>query len=133
MMMIKRNFSLIDSLGIVAAILCIAHCLVTTFVLTFLPYYVGKPWTSELTHQIIACIAVLICIFSIQLNYRRTKDRTVFALFLIGMLFLMSTSFLLPENLHQRYEIYLVLGGSALLVIGHIRNIRQLARCCKQN
>lgn len=128
--MIKRNFSAIDIIGIIAAGCCMLHCLLTSVAIALLPYYGGQVWQSDLAHQAFACTAVLVCLSSIYHSYRKVRDRTVLACFITGLLFLITATFLLPERLHEQYEVYILSLGSSALVIGHIRNLRRLAQCC---
>lgn len=128
--MIKRNFSTIDIIGIIAASTCMLHCIFTSVAIAFLPYYGGKVWESDLTHQTFALTAVMVCLMSVYHSYRKTKDWKVLVLFVSGLLFLLTATFLLPERLHEQYEIYILCLGSSSLVVGHIRNIFCLSKCC---
>ena len=131
--MIKRKFSTIDVLGVIAATSCMLHCIFTSTAIILLPYYGQAIWRSDLAHQAFACAAVFFCLTSIYQSYRNNNDWKVLVLFVSGLLFLLTATFILPERLHERYEIYILCIGSSSLVIGHIRNIWQLSQCCDQH
>jgi len=130
--MIKRNFSVIDLLGVVAAITCMLHCIFASVAIALLPYYGGKIWGSELAHQAFAGISIFLCFIAINQGYRKNKDPIVLLFFMLGLLSLGSVAFILPESLHERFEIYLICLGGSFMVIGHMRNIRQLSQCCER-
>lgn len=128
--MFKKNESFIDIMGIVSSVTCMLHCIINSLLIAFLPYYSGIIAGSDLAHQVIALIAVFFCLTSLYKSYRKTFDKKSMIFFVIGMSCLLTTAFLLPEHMHERYEIYILSLGSLALISGHIRHIRLLSQCC---
>lgn len=125
----KKDSTIFDVLGISASLICILHCILSSLVLAFLPHFGQKLWTSEFTHQSLALIAMFFCLASIYQGYKKRTDKKTLILFLSGLICLFSSAFLLPESLHDRYEIYILGCGGLALISGHVFNLRRLCRC----
>ena len=127
--MAKKGSTVVDMMGISASLICILHCILNSMALVFLPHFGQKVWSSELTHQCLAVIAMSFCLVSIYQGYKKSTDRNTLILFLTGLICLFSSAFLLPEQLHDRYEIYILGAGGLALISGHVFNFRRLCRC----
>ena len=125
----KKDSGIFDVLGISASIICILHCILSSVVLAFLPHFGQNLWRSEFAHQGLALIAMFFCLASIYQGYKKRPDKKTLILFLSGLICLFSSAFLLPEHLHERYEIYILGCGGLALVSGHIFSFRRLCRC----
>jgi hypothetical protein len=130
--MTKDDLSRTDLFGITASTICAVHCMATPLAMTFLPYYAGQMWESELTHQLCAGAVALFCLTAAYQGYRKHNDWKVVAPLAVGLFFVILATFLLPESLHELYETPVLCFGSFALVLGHILNIRRLSQCCKK-
>ena len=125
----KKEGPVIDIFGIAASLICILHCLLSSFALAILPQYGRELWRSDFTHQSLAALAMLFCLGSIYQINKRNNNKASCTLFTIGLILLFTATFILPEAYHEQYEVYLLAIGGSALVIGHIWNVRKLC-CC---
>lgn len=125
----EKDSTIFDVLGISASLICILHCILSSMVLAFLPHFGQKLWNSEFAHQGLVLIAMFFCFASIYQGYKKNTDKKTLLLFLSGFICLFSSAFLLPEQLHEKYEIYILGSGGLALTSGHVFNFRRLCRC----
>lgn len=128
----KAVLSKTDVFGIVASSVCAVHCLATPLAMVTLPHVAGEMWESPLAHQICAGLVAVFCITAIIQGYVKHNDWKIVSSrpLAVGLLAVLTATFLLPEALHEIYETPVLCFGSFALVIGHILNIRKLAQCC---
>lgn len=130
--MIKSGLSGTDVFGITASTICAVHCMATPVAMALLPVYAGEAWESPLAHQLCAGAVALFCLLAAVQGYRRHADWRPLTPLALGLLLVITATFLLPESLHELYETPVLCFGSFALVIGHIWNLRRLSQCCKQ-
>ncbi len=130
--MTKTPLSRTDIFGITASTTCAIHCMATPIAMTLLPHFAGEAWESPLAHQLCAGAVALFCLMAAVQGYRKHSDWIVLTPLAVGLLLVMTATFLLPEALHELYETPVLCLGSFALVIGHIWNIRRLTQCCNR-
>ncbi len=131
--MFKSNFSLVDICGSLASLTCMMPCLLSPIAMTLLPHYGSKIWHSDMTHFFFTGVATIFCVSAIYQTHKRNNDPKILICFSIGLVFLLSATFILPEQLHEQYEGYLLSIGASALIIGHLFNIRSIISCCESN
>lgn len=129
--MTQNELSGTDVFGITASTICAVHCALTPIVLVALPACAGEIWASELTHQLCAGAVAVFCLLAAYQGYRKHSDWKPLAPLALGLLLVVTATFLLPENFHELYEMPVLCLGSFALVLGHISNIRRISSCCK--
>lgn len=129
--MTKSVLSGTDLFGITASTICAVHCIATPVAMALLPAYAGEAWESPLAHQICAAGVALFCFMAAVQGFRKHADWRPLAPLALGLLLVITATFLLPESLHELYETPVLCFGSFALVIGHIWNIHRLNQCCK--
>jgi hypothetical protein len=113
-----------DRLGISLSLLCLAHCLVTPFVILSLPllgrYYLTHPYF----HWALAHLVVPVGVFAFLRGYRHHGQILIFVTGLVG-LFLVGLMPVILDALQVRGpETFFVSLGSVLLVTAHWKNQR---------
>lgn len=131
--MIKNGLSGTDLFGITASTICAVHCIATPVAMAVLPSIAGEAWESPLAHQLCAGAVTLFCLMAAIQGYKKHADWRPLAPLALGLLLVISSTFFLPESLHELYETPILCAGSFALVIGHISNIRRLSKCCNNN
>jgi hypothetical protein len=128
--MTKQGLSGTDVFGITASTICAIHCIATPIALALLPAYAGEAWESPLAHQLCAGAVALFCLMAAIQGYKKHADWKPLAPLALGLLFVVTATFLLPEAFHELYETPVLCLGSFALVVGHVWNIRRLSQCC---
>jgi hypothetical protein len=121
-----------DAAGVAVSLACGVHCLLTPILLVFLPS-LGEAFHTPIVHQSIAVVVTGIAAWALYRGYRRHRHVAPLVLGLIGLLAIWAALFV-PHEAHDHDHFHLPVGtivtmlGSALLIVGHILNIRA-CRC----
>jgi len=118
-----------DRIGIFLSSLCAIHCLATPLVVLALPF-LGDAFEQPWVHLMMAVFVVPVGLFAFVSGYRHHRQKAVFALGLLGLLFVAGAS-LAPHEWfafsggHDVVTIF----GSILLLTSHFKNRRACNTC----
>lgn len=112
-----------DRLGISTSILCVLHCLLTPFLLMFLPM-VGATLAEGWFHTMIIATAVPVAILAFWNGYRIHRHTPMLWLAGLGFLSMMAAVHFAGE--HNSIESAFMLTAGVLLAIAHFLNLRAI-------
>lgn len=119
---------LLDRLGLSASVLCLVHCLVLPFVLVGLSAWASVEAMETWLHAGVALLAVPAALLVAVPGYREHRRKHVPALLALGVALLVA-SFVLHDAFGEMGHYGFTVGGSLLLVAGHVQNYRLRRRC----
>lgn len=124
-----------DAAGVAVSLACGIHCLLTPILLLFLPT-LGEAFHRPIVHRVIAVAVTAIAAWALWRGYRRHGHVTPLVFGLVGLSAIWSALFM-PHDAHAHEHFHIPAGtlitmfGSALLIVGHVLNIRNCrAGCC---
>jgi hypothetical protein len=123
-----------DAAGVFVSLACGIHCLLTPVLLVALPS-LGEAFHQPIVHRVIAVMVTAIAAWALWRGFRRHHHRAPLVFGLIGLGLVWSALFL-PHDAHAHEDFHLPTGtiitmiGSALLVTGHVLNVRA-SRCTR--
>ncbi len=126
-----------DAAGVALSIACGIHCLLTPILLLALPS-VGEAFHNPMVHRLIAMGVTSIAAFALWRGYRRHKHLLPLIIGAAGVLMIWGALFV-PHQTHDHDHFHLPAGtimtiiGSALMITGHIINIRNCRTGCCHN
>jgi hypothetical protein len=121
-----------DSLGILAAIACVVHCLALPVMAISLPALATGSGHEDLTHFILAGFVAAFCLFAIVPGYRKHRRSDVLRGMVIGLSLVLFATFIAGPMMGEAWEMPLITVGNLIVVIAHLRNRKLLstAECC---
>ncbi|HRK31299.1 MAG TPA: MerC domain-containing protein [Tepidisphaeraceae bacterium] len=124
-----------DKAGVALSVACGVHCLLTPVLLLALPA-VGEAFHNPIIHKLIALGVTGIASYALWRGYRRHGHLLPLIIGSVGVIAVWA-ALAVPHETHDHDHFHLPLGtiitmaGSALLITGHILNIRNCrAGCC---
>ena len=111
-----------DRIAISASVLCMLHCLLTPLLLVAVPVISSTFMAEEQFHKTLVAFVLPVSIIALFLGCRQHKDRIVFVLVSLGLVFLVSIAAVGHELLGEFGEKVATLISGVILVVGHIRN-----------
>lgn len=124
----KNNIKLWDSIGIGLSAICVAHCVLTPLVLSFLPA-LGQLISEDAFHIWIAPVLIIPAILALVPGVLKHKSKKPIILGLIGLaIFCMATYF---HHLSESIEFIISLIGGMMLLIAHKLNHTYCKSCIK--
>ena len=109
-----------DQVGIVLSGLCAAHCLLVPFVLVALPLWPRLVEAHAWLHPAFAVLLIPVTLLAIWAH----RERYAVLLLSIGLVMVVAATFA-HSALGVIAEAGITLAGSALLIAGHVRNVRR--------
>lgn len=125
----KSPSRVLDLLGILAAVICLIHCLALPVVMTFLPTLIHAHHHhdhNDSTHIILAGWVLLFCLTAIVPGFVKHGYRRILLLMLIGLSAVMAATFHSHVGLAESVEIPLITLGNLLIISAHLYNRRLL-------
>lgn len=125
----KSPSRVLDLLGILAAAVCLIHCLALPVVMTFLPTLIHAHHGHEHndpTHMILAGWVLLFCLTAIVPGFVKHGYRRILLLMLIGLSAVLTATFHSHVGLAESVEIPLITLGNLLIITAHMYNRKLL-------
>lgn len=119
-----------DNMGIYTSTLCVAHCLLSPIIVTFLPWLGLTFLAEDITHQIMVVVLVGCGLCAFRPGYRLHGKRWVVTLALTGWTLVAFATFAAGGIFGEHWETPLTLLGSALLITAHLKNL-SFCRLCE--
>ncbi|MCA9813515.1 MAG: MerC domain-containing protein [Candidatus Obscuribacterales bacterium] len=116
----------LDLLGILAAVVCLIHCLALPVVMTFLPTLIHHHTHDDFTHVILAGWVLLFCLTAIVPGFVKHGYRRILLLMVIGLSAVLAATFHSQVGLAESVEIPLITMGNLLIISAHLYNRRLL-------
>jgi len=120
-----------DSLGSMASLLCLIHCVLTPIVLALSPTLATLLPGSRTTHQVLIFFVVSLGLLAFISGYMRHRRRLVLFPMTAGI-FLVACGAFGESYLHSTlYETLITMAGSILLILAHSLNRSLCHHCAK--
>lgn len=119
-----------DSLGILASLICLVHCLALPAVVLMLPALGGQFIHDDRTHFVLAFAVTAFCLFAVVPGYLRHSNKRVLLAMAGGLSLVLFATFGSEVLLGETWELPLITLGNLLVVSAHMSNRRLLA-CCE--
>lgn len=117
-----------DYTSISIAGFCIVHCLMIPVLLVLFPVLGSVLLFEEILHELLLLLIIPSSLLAIFLGCRRHRDLAVFLIVVLGLALIVTGI----VGVEESKETVLVLTGSVIMVIGHIRNFRLCSKtACK--
>ena len=116
------NFT--DRLAISLSALCVMHCLLTPLLIVFLPSILAIQLENEAFHRALLLIVIPTSVFSLVVVCKQHKRYQLLNIGLIGLLFLISATFMEGLANGELLEKTLTVIGACVLAVGHYLNFR---------
>lgn len=115
----------LDSLGIIASVICIIHCLTLPLLVSVLPLVGGQFLESDFTHELLAGFVVVFAVASLLPGYMKSFDSTILFGLCSGLGLVLFATFLSEPMLGPSWELPLISIGNLIVVFTHLRNRKQ--------
>ena len=122
------NFT--DRLAISLSALCVMHCLLTPLLIVFLPSILAVQLENEAFHRALLLMVIPTSVFSLLVGCKKHKHYRLLNIGLVGILFLVSATFMEGLSNGELLEKVLTVIGACVLAVGHYLNFRM---CNKQD
>jgi len=122
------NFT--DRLAISLSALCVMHCLLTPLLIVFLPSIIAVQLENEAFHRALLLMVIPTSVFSLLVGCKQHKHYRLLNIGLVGILFLVSATFMEGLSNGELLEKVLTVIGACVLAVGHYLNFRL---CNKQD
>ena len=122
-----------DKAAIGISFLCIVHCLVLPIAIVILPSISVLGLHEEYFHKWLLLAIIPISLFALTLGCRKHSRYHVFFWGGLGLILLLSATFIGHDLLGEQGERGLTLVGSLLVAYGHLRNYQHCKKknCCE--
>lgn len=123
-----------DRLGICLSVLCLAHCILTPFVMSLIPVGVALGFWHSGLHQIFLVAVPVVALLAFVPGWRVHRDSRVWYWSVGGIFCLAFGVFMEPSDSAGLFEVILkttvpTMIGGGCLIRAHVLN-RQLCQCC---
>jgi len=126
-MLLKKNKTVLDKLGIVTSVACAIHCTLIPLLLTSLPFLGIHALHNKVIEYSMIGLALIFGLFSLGPGYKnRPQGRLSLLLFGIGIAFL-----LLNQFSSERWVYALVPAAAAAIISAHVLHLRSCNSNCK--
>lgn len=122
-----------DTLGILAAVVCVVHCLALPVMAMALPALTSGTAHEDMTHYVLAGFVVAFCMFAIIPGYRQHRQREVLGGMIVGLGLVLFATFVAEPFFGEAWEMPLITVGNMIVVVAHLRNRKLLSSakaCC---
>lgn len=123
----SRGSSAVDVLGIVAAGVCLAHCLALPVILSLVPSLALCFGDHDLTHILLAGWVILFCTLAILPGFRQHGYKRILILASVGLIAVLAATFHGPMGLSEVIEVPLITVGNLMIIGAHFWNRRVLS------
>jgi len=120
-----------DNLAIGLSFLCVLHCLATPLLIVLIPSLTALGLDSESFHTWLLMAVIPISVLSLIVGCKRHKYYRVFAIGLLGLVFLVSATQVEDLQNGEILEKAFTVIGAIIVAIGHYMNFR-LCRASEQ-
>lgn len=114
----------LDFLGCTISGLCIIHCLLFPFLFIIYPFL---EFNEEIFHLFFLILTIIVSALSFYSGYKQHRNLKIAFLFILGIMFL-SINLIFHEYL-SKYELFINICGSLLIIIGHLNNKSHCKKC----
>lgn len=125
-----------DGAGLLASLMCMAHCILTPILATSLPVLAA---TEEQTHESLAVAIFFVGVLTFVPGYRKHRKINVVVLGGLGLVAIGIAAFLADDFLAERIagvstEVALTITGGMCLIVAHVSNafFCRLGRVCRE-
>jgi MerC mercury resistance protein len=118
-----------DTFGIGISFLCMIHCLVFPFIVSFAPQLMRQLPGDDTLHRTLLVAILLLGFLAFRRGYRIHQRRYVLSLFLVGVVFVSVAAIWGESTLSVATETAITSCGSLLIITAHILNHRHCRSC----
>lgn len=115
----------LDSLGIIASVICVIHCLTLPLLVSVMPLVGAQFLESDFTHELLAGFVVIFAVASLLPGYMKSFDSTILFGLCSGLGLVLFATFLSEPMLGPSWELPLISIGNLIVVFTHLRNRKQ--------
>lgn len=126
---------LVDKLGVTLSFLCAIHCALVPVFVIFFPSLEILGHTETEVHALLAVVLLGVTILAFYRGYQQHKRKDIVAIAGLGILVVFVALFMHEIDMHTELmssEASITTIGSAILIIAHILNLKNMA-CCKSS
>lgn len=118
----SQNSRKLDLLGVLAASICMLHCLALPVLLGSLPFLSSLSLDADWTHEVLAALVLIVALSAVLPAYLKHRNRLVLTGLVAGLAFVLFATFACGHMLEESLEIPLISIGNLIIMATHLRN-----------